>query len=97
MSTASVQTVADRVRQYVVENYLYMRQDATVGDDDALLAKGIIDSMGVMELVAFLEEEFGVAVADADITEANLGSLGAIARYVVARRPGGVPVASASS
>jgi len=86
MSTAPVQEIADRVRQYVVDNYLYMRQNATVADDSSLLANGIIDSMGVMELVAFLEEEFGVVVGDADITEANLGSLAAIARYVVARQ-----------
>jgi acyl carrier protein len=85
MSTTSAKIV-ERIRQYVVENYLYMRQDVQLLDDDPLLARGIIDSMGVMELIVFLEEEFGVAVGDADITEDNLGSLTAIARYVAAKQ-----------
>ena len=88
MSTSSV-NVVDRIREYIVENYLYMRQDVQLLEDDPLLARGIIDSMGVMELIAFLEEEFGVTVADTDITEENLGSLGAIARYVTAKQSAG--------
>jgi acyl carrier protein len=85
MSTSSSKVV-ERLRQYIVENYLYMRQDVQLLDDDPLLARGIIDSMGVMELIVFLEEEFGVAVGDADITEENLGSLAAIARYVASKQ-----------
>ena len=88
MSTSSV-NVVDRIREYIVENYLYMRRDVQLHEDDALLARGIIDSMGVMEIVAFLEEEFGVTVADTDITEENLGSLGAMARYVTAKQSAG--------
>ena len=85
MSTSNGKVI-ERIRQYVVENYLYMRQDVQLLDDDPLLARGTIDSMGVMELIAFLEEEFGVTVGDADITEENLGSLAAIARYVASRQ-----------
>jgi acyl carrier protein len=85
MSTSSAKVI-DRIREYIVENYLYMRQDVHLSDDDPLLARGIIDSMGVMELIVFLEEEFGVAVGDADITEENLGSLAAIARYVASKQ-----------
>jgi acyl carrier protein len=86
MSTSSAKVI-ERIRQYIFENYLYMRQGVQLLDDDPLLARGIIDSMGVMELITFLEEEFGVGVGDADITEENLGSLAAIARYVAAKQP----------
>jgi acyl carrier protein len=75
----------DRVRQYLDENFLYMRTDVILREDDSLLGGGVIDSMGVMEIVAFLESEFGIEVEDADVTEDNLGSLGAIARYVDAK------------
>ncbi len=85
MSATSQQSVVERVRSFIIDNYLYMRPNATVSEDDSLLAKGIIDSMGVMELVAFLEDEFSVNMQDSEITEANLGSLGAIARFVVGR------------
>lgn len=78
-------SVINRIRVYVEENFLYMRPDLELGDDDSLLGNGIVDSMGVMEVIAFLEDEFGVVVADEDITEANLGSLSAIAAYVADR------------
>lgn len=74
-----------RMRSFIEENFLYMRNDFELADDTLLLAGGVVDSMGVMEVVAFLEEEFGVAVDDADITEENLGSIGAIATYLAAR------------
>ncbi|TMC25927.1 MAG: acyl carrier protein [Chloroflexi bacterium] len=49
----------------------------------------MIDSMGVMELIAFLRDEFGIAVADEDITESNLGTMTDIARYVSTQRGNG--------
>jgi acyl carrier protein len=85
MSTADVPTVIERVRQYVVENYLYMRPDVQLLDDDPLLTRGIIDSMGVMEIIALLEDDFGITVGDTEITEENLGSLSAIGRYVASK------------
>jgi acyl carrier protein len=75
--------VLARTRAYVQETFLYMRPGFTLGDQDRLLERGVIDSMGVMELLAFLRTEFGVVVADEDITESNLGTLADISRYVV--------------
>jgi acyl carrier protein len=74
--------VLKRIRSYINENFLYMRPDLELNDDDALLKKGIVDSMGVGEILEFLSHEFGVTVDDDDITEENLGSVAAIARYV---------------
>lgn len=73
---------ASRVRAYLIENFLYMRGDRWLDEDERLLDSGILDSMGVMELMAFLEEEFGVEVVDVEITEQNLGSVRSIASYV---------------
>ncbi len=77
--------VLARTRAYVNETFLYMRPGFTLQDQDRLLQRGVIDSMGVMELIAFLRSEFGVVVADEDITESNLGTLADIARYVGAK------------
>lgn len=77
--------VLAKVRDFVTENFLYARPDFVLGDTDALLGRGIVDSMGVMEIVVFLEEQFGLVVDDIDITEQNLGSLQAIAAYVTSR------------
>ena len=82
-------TVLGRTRVYVQETFLYMRPGVPLGDHDRLLARGVIDSMGVLELIGFLQTEFGVAIGDEDITEENLGTLAAIARYVASRRRNG--------
>jgi len=81
--------IAAATRRYITENFLYTRPDVRLGDDDRLLEKGIIDSMGVMELVGFLQDHFGVTVDERDITEEHFGSLAAIVRYVAAKRPSG--------
>ena len=77
--------ILPRLREFVTDNFLYMRRDTTIGDDDSLLARGVIDSLGVMELVGFVESAFGVKVDPADITEENFGSLAAMTRYVAGR------------
>ncbi|HET7791554.1 MAG TPA: acyl carrier protein [Gemmatimonadales bacterium] len=74
--------VQERVRAYVRENFLYMRPDWKLGDDDPLLRTGVVDSIGVIELVEFVQGEFRIGVAEEEITEQNFGTLAAIARFV---------------
>jgi len=74
--------IVDRTRAYVRENFLYMRPDWKLGDEDPLLGTGVIDSIGVIELVEFLQDAFRLAIAENEITEQNLGSLAAIGRFV---------------
>ena len=76
------QEIIARVREYVTENFLYMRQGYEYSDTDSLPAHGIVDFTGVIELVAFVREQFGIGVDEADITEDNFGTLAAIARLV---------------
>jgi acyl carrier protein len=78
--------IRDRVRGFLEENFLYMRSNFVLGDDDRLLERGVVDSMGVAEMVTFIEDEFGIKTSDDDITEANLGSLAAIGRFVTQKR-----------
>ena len=80
------QDINDRVREYICENFLYMRQEYEFSDTDSLLGHGILDSMGVIELITFLQDEFAIQVGDEEITEDNLGTLEAIAGYVHAKR-----------
>ena len=82
------EVIADRTRAYVRDNFLYMRPDWPLDDEAPLLGGGVIDSIGVIELVDFLQREFGCAIVEDEITEANLGSLGAITRFVHAKCAG---------
>lgn len=70
------------VRQYIGDNLLFGRSDVSVGGDISFLESGLIDSTGVLELVAFLEEKFHIKVEDEDLIPANLDSVNALIRFV---------------
>ena len=74
--------IIKRVRNFVQENFLYMHPNFTLGDDDRLLEKGVIDSMSIVEMIAFIEREFGVNAMEEEVSEANFGSLAGIGRFV---------------
>ena len=78
--------VRERVRRYLEENFLYMRPNFVLGDEDRLLERGVVDSMGVAEMVTFIEEAFDIKTTDDEISEANLGSIRAIASFVASKR-----------
>jgi len=71
--------IISRVRDFVQENFLYMHTTFQLGDDDRLLEKGVMDSMSIVEMISFIESEFGV---QDEISEENFGSLSGIARFV---------------
>ncbi len=75
-------TTATKIRTFITDNFLFREDHSELNDTESLLEAGLIDSTGVLELVAFLEQEFGIAVADAEIVPDNLDSVGAIARFV---------------
>lgn len=78
--------VIDRTRCYILENFLYARPDVRLSDDEQLFERGIIDSMGALELMQFLQSEFGVSVDENEMTEQNFESLRAIGRFVASKR-----------
>lgn len=80
--SVSISTSISRVRAFVVDNFLYMKPDFPLADDDRLLEKGVVDSMGIAELIAFIEDDFGIRAAETEISEANFGSLSAIAAFI---------------
>lgn len=75
-------TVRDKVHAYIVENFLFGDAAPLANDTMSLLDGGIIDSVGVMELVAFLEQEFGVTVADDELVPDNLDSVANLVGFV---------------
>ncbi len=77
------------VRQYLCENFLFGASARRLRDDASLMETGVLDSTGVMELVVFLERQFGIKVADADLLPENLDSIDRICRYLA--RKGAAP------
>ncbi len=70
-----------KLRAFVTENFLFGRKDENLSSDDSLIEKGVIDSTGVLILVAFLEQNLGVSVQDDEIIPENLDSLNRIAAF----------------
>jgi acyl carrier protein len=75
-------TIEEQIRQYVADNFLFSDDGCQLSDDVSFLEEGIVDSTGVLELVMFVEETYGVAVKDEEIVPENFDSVGQLAAYV---------------
>lgn len=75
VSGAAALSVADELIGFIRENFIAGRSDAEIGFDDSLIDGGIIDSTGVLELVTFIEERYGISVEDEELIPENLDSV----------------------
>ena len=73
------------IRAYITENLAPVVGLATVDDDQDLIETGVVDSLGIFQLIAFLEERLGVKIGDEEITPENFGTIGAICQLVASR------------
>ncbi len=72
---------AEDIRSFIASNF-YVPVPGDLHEDASLLDSGIIDSTGVLEVVAFLEEQFGIQVADEEMLPDNLDSIAKIVQYL---------------
>jgi acyl carrier protein len=70
------------LRQFIVENFLFGKEESPLGSDDSLLDLGIIDSTGVLELVGFLEQKYHITIQDEELVPDNLDSINRLVRFV---------------
>lgn len=75
-------SVEASIRRYILANLLFSDDETLLKDDASFLEEGIVDSTGVLELVMFVEETFGVVVEDEEIVPENFDSVLSLARYV---------------
>ena|SRR5436190_795186 len=74
-------TIEDKIREFILKN-LYFVEDQTLSDEVSFLSEGVIDSMGALELVAFVEAEFGIKVEMAEVVVKNFDSIRQLANFV---------------
>ena len=70
------------IRQFIVENFLFGEGGDTLSDGQSLVEAGLIDSLGVAELVAFIEGRYGIVAADEELIPDNFDSIERVASYV---------------
>ena len=77
----SDQEIKSKIRDFIVENFLFGSADE-LNDDSSFLDGGIIDSTGVLELVEFLEEDFSISIDDEELIPENVDSINNVAAFL---------------
>jgi acyl carrier protein len=79
-------TVAERLRNFVTQRFPAARG---LSDQASLLEAGAVDSSGILEIVMFIEEAFGLTLSDDELVADNFQSIDALAAFVAAKSRGG--------
>ncbi|ESX23454.1 acyl carrier protein [Mesorhizobium sp. LSJC264A00] len=73
---------SEQIRSFLVSNF-YVSDVKALLDDASLLDQGIVDSTGVLEIIGFIEETFGITVEDSELLPENLDSIQGIEQYII--------------
>jgi acyl carrier protein len=76
------QTIESSIRSFIASQLLYSSEGFSYADNTPLLREGIIDSLGVVELVEFVQQTFGVSVEQQEVRPDNFDSVEKLAAYV---------------
>ena len=72
----------EKIKNYILENYLFTDDQSALASNDSFLDKGVLDSTGILEVINFLEEEFSIKVEDEEMIPENLDSVSNIAAFI---------------
>lgn len=81
-----MQDSRNKIRNFVRENFLFGGDDE-LHDGDSFLEMGIVDSTGVLELVAFLEDQWGLMIDDSELVPENLDSVDNLVGFLERKLP----------
>lgn len=79
-------SIEQDIRRFVIENYLFGQDADELGNDDSLLDAGLVDSTGILELIAFLEREYDISIQDEELIPDNLDSVDKLVAFVERKR-----------
>lgn len=79
-------TIKDSIRAFIIDSFLFGDTSQMIADEMSLIDNNLIDSTGVLELVFFLESNFGISVKDTEVVPDNLDSIGAMAAFIESKR-----------
>jgi len=79
-------TIVEKVKKFILDEFLEGEDPDELQADTELVSSGILDSLAVLKLVTFLEEEFGIEVAAHEADEEHLDSLTLIGQLVATKK-----------
>ena len=82
MLTVKDRTYSEQIRNFLISNF-YVSDVKALVNDTSLLDQGIVDSTGVLEIIGFIEETFGITVEDSELLPENLDSIQGIEQYII--------------
>lgn len=68
-------SIKQQVRRFILTNYLFTEDESRLSDTESLMKSGVMDSTGILELIMFMEETFGLKLADDEMLPENLDSV----------------------
>ena len=74
--------VGSRIRQFITEHFPLARKQSSFEDDSSLLKSGIIDSLGIQDLLSFIEEEFKITIFDEDLQLENFETISTTVTFI---------------
>lgn len=77
--------IQEKVREFVTSNF-YVANPASLQNAESLLDSGVMDSTGVLELIAFIEETYGITVEDSEMLPENLDSIDRVTDFVIRKK-----------
>jgi len=80
--TATNEGIETGLRNFIVENYLFGNTENMVGPGESFMENGIIDSLGILELIEFCEKEYGISIEDDELIPENLDSLNNLSAFI---------------
>jgi acyl carrier protein len=82
---ADTAAIEHAVREFLTDNFPLSGDATELDRDESLIGAGVIDSTGVLEVIGFVEERYGVEIADEEVLPENLDSIASIGRFVAGK------------
>jgi acyl carrier protein len=79
-------TIETEIKNFIAQNLLFSDNEYNYPEEVSFLEEGIVDSIGVLELVTFVEEQFSITVDDMEVTPDNFDSVTKLASYIRRKR-----------
>lgn len=74
--------IASTIRKFILENFLFSDSEESLKNNESFLENGVLDSTGILELVAYIEEHFGIEVGDEEMVPTNLDSVDNLVAFI---------------
>jgi acyl carrier protein len=78
--------IQNQIKQFIIEEIMFGGRNTQLGEHDPLISSGILDSLGLLRLIAFIEENLGIEVNDGEVAPDNFETLAVMSSFLNNKR-----------